>query len=189
MKKVSNPHRGSTLDSFLHEQGIYPQVTTAAVLEVFAEEAKEEMRRRNLSQLGVARKMKSSRAVLSRLFTPKPSSVSVSTLVRIADALDKDIRIELVNRVQPREPNSRQKIKQIDKAAMLTTSAAAEMLNVSRPFLIKLVKKENVQRPLVGNRRRIPYEEVIRLKQLLQTTSDKVMSEMAELEKKFGLPD
>lgn len=107
--KLPNPHRGLTLDSFLHEQGIYQQVTTAAVLEVFAEEAKEEMRRRNLSQLSVARKMKSSRAVLSRLFHPKPSSVSVSTLVRIADALDKDIRIELVNRVQSPVPNSRQK--------------------------------------------------------------------------------
>jgi predicted XRE-type DNA-binding protein len=98
MKNANNPHRGSTLDSFLREQGIYQQVTTAAVLEVFAEEAQEEMRRRKLSQSGVARKMKTSRAVLSRLFRRKPSSVSVSTLVRFADALDKDIRIELVDR-------------------------------------------------------------------------------------------
>jgi antitoxin HicB len=98
MQKTEKAHRGSTLDSFLHEEGIYHQVTTAAVLEVFAEEAREEMARQKRSQSWLARKMGTSRAVLNRLFRPKPSGVTVSTLVRFADALDKDIRIELIDR-------------------------------------------------------------------------------------------
>jgi antitoxin HicB len=108
MQKTENAHRGSTLDSFLHEEGIYHQVTTAAVLEVFVEEAREEMERQKRSQSWLARKMGTSRAVLSRLFQPKPAGVTVSTLVRFADALDKDIRIELIDRpAKKRQEESR----------------------------------------------------------------------------------
>ena len=53
MQKTENAHRGSTLDSFLHEEGIYHQVTTAAVLEVFVEEAREEMERQNVPNHGL----------------------------------------------------------------------------------------------------------------------------------------
>ena len=98
MAKDENPHRGSTLDSFLHEQGIYHQVTSAAVLEVFVEEAKAEMARQHRSQSWIAQKMGTSRSLLNRLFRPKPSSVNFLTLVKFADALDKDIRIQLVDR-------------------------------------------------------------------------------------------
>jgi antitoxin HicB len=96
MKK--NKHLGSTLDSFLHEEGIYRQVTAAAVLEVFVEEARAEMHRQHRSQSWLAKKMGTSRSLLNRLFRPKPSSVNVSTLVKLADALNKDIRIDLVDR-------------------------------------------------------------------------------------------
>ncbi len=98
MAKDENPHRGSTLDSFLHEQGIYHQVTGAAVLEVFVEEARAEMARQHRSQSWIAQRMGTSRSLLNRLFRPKPSSVNFLTLVKFADALDKDIRIELVDR-------------------------------------------------------------------------------------------
>jgi hypothetical protein len=63
----------------LPEEGIYREVTTAAVLEVFVKEARLEMRRLKLSQNRVAAKMKTSRAVLSRLFKPKPSGVMGSS--------------------------------------------------------------------------------------------------------------
>jgi len=103
----TNPHRGSTLDSFLHEEGIYNQVTTAAVLEVFVEEARAEMERQNRSQSWLARRMGTSRTVLNRLFRPRPADVRVMTLVRFADALDKDIRIELVDRAPARTEPTR----------------------------------------------------------------------------------
>jgi len=57
MQKTENTHRGSTLDSFLREEGIYRQVTTAAVLEVFVEEAREVMEQQQRSQSWLARKM------------------------------------------------------------------------------------------------------------------------------------
>jgi hypothetical protein len=46
--------------------------------------------------------MGTSRSVLNRLFRQRPVDVRVQTLVRFADALDKDVRIELVDRVMPR---------------------------------------------------------------------------------------
>jgi excisionase family DNA binding protein len=73
--------------------------------------------------------------------------------------------------------------------AMLTTQDAADLLNVSRPFLIKLLAKENVLIQRVGNRRKIPIEEVERLKSLLQENSQKAMRELAELDQKLGLPE
>jgi len=100
----TNPHQGSTLDSFLHEEGIHNQVTTAAVIEAFVEEARSEMERRHLSQSRVARLMGTSRIVLNRLFRPRPANVRVATLVRFAAALDKDLRIELVDRPKTKRP-------------------------------------------------------------------------------------
>jgi excisionase family DNA binding protein len=75
------------------------------------------------------------------------------------------------------------------RSAMLTTQDAADVLNVSRPFLIKLLEKENVLVQKVGNRRKIPIEEVERLKILFQATSKKALSDLAELDQKLGLPD
>ncbi len=46
----------------------------------------------------------------------------------------------------------------IPSSAMLTTQDAADVLNVSRPFLIKLLEKEKVLVHKVGNRRKIPIE-------------------------------
>jgi hypothetical protein len=96
--KAENKYRGPTFDSWLKEEGIYEEVTAAAVIEVFAEKAWAEMKRKHRSQAWLAHKMDTSRSVLNRLFRPKPASVNVSTLVKLADALDKDIRIELVDR-------------------------------------------------------------------------------------------
>jgi transcriptional regulator with XRE-family HTH domain len=65
------------------------------------------MERQHRSQSWLARRMGTSRSVLNRLFRPRPADVRVQTLVRFADALDKDIRIELVDRTAPRREAAR----------------------------------------------------------------------------------
>jgi transcriptional regulator with XRE-family HTH domain len=60
------------------------------------------MERQHRSQSRLARRMGTGRSVLNRLFRPRLADVRVQTLVRFADALDKDVRIELVDRVMPR---------------------------------------------------------------------------------------
>jgi len=71
--------------------------------------------------------------------------------------------------------------------AMLTTQDAADVLNVSRPFLIKLLAEHNVLIQKVGNRRRIPFIEVQRLKEVLQTNSRTALQELAKLDQELGL--
>ena len=71
--------------------------------------------------------------------------------------------------------------------AMLTTQDAADFLNVSRPFLIKLLGEHNVLIQKVGNRRKIPFTEVQRLKGIMQTRSQSALEELAQLDQELGL--
>jgi excisionase family DNA binding protein len=70
---------------------------------------------------------------------------------------------------------------------VLTTQDAANFLNVSRPFLIKLLSKEKVPIQRVGNRRRIAFAEVLKLKKKLMQESEAALKELAELDAKLGL--
>jgi excisionase family DNA binding protein len=75
----------------------------------------------------------------------------------------------------------------VPNEAMLTTQDAADFLNVSRPFLIKLLAQHNVLIQKVGNRRKIPLTEVQRLKEILQTNSREALTELAKLDEELGL--
>jgi excisionase family DNA binding protein len=75
----------------------------------------------------------------------------------------------------------------VPNEAMLTTQDAADFLNVSRPFLIKLLGEHNVLIQKVGNRRKIPFTEVQRLKGIMQTKSQSALEELAQLDQELGL--
>jgi excisionase family DNA binding protein len=70
---------------------------------------------------------------------------------------------------------------------MLSSQDAADFLQVSRPYLIKLLTEEGVEIQKVGNRRRIAFGEVLKLKEKLRKRSDKAFRELAKLDSELGI--
>jgi antitoxin HicB len=95
MRKRKNPHRGSTLDSFLKEEGVLEEFRAAAVKEVIAWQIQQAMKKKKLSKNKMAELMDTSRAQLDRLLDPKQGNVTLETLHRAAEVLGRELRIEL----------------------------------------------------------------------------------------------
>ncbi|MEA2905993.1 MAG: hypothetical protein QOI12_3380 [Alphaproteobacteria bacterium] len=87
---------GSSFDDFLQEEGIYEEVTAAALKAVIARMLASEMKKKKLSKKHMAERMKTSRAQLDRLLDPTNESVTLATLTRAAHAVGRQLRFELV---------------------------------------------------------------------------------------------
>jgi predicted XRE-type DNA-binding protein len=95
-KKKTNPHRGSTLDCFLSEEGILEETQNLAIKEVLAWQIQQAMTARKLSRNRMAQEMGTSRSQISRLLDPKDGNVTLATLQRAAKIVGRKVRVELV---------------------------------------------------------------------------------------------
>jgi hypothetical protein len=95
MAKKKNPHRGSTFDSFLKEEGIYEEVTTASMKRVLAWQIAQAMKSQRVTKSTMAKRMKTSRAALDRLLDAQNTSVTLQTMGRAAAVLGKELSITL----------------------------------------------------------------------------------------------
>ena len=77
-KKLKNPHIGSNFESFLAEQGDLEEATALAVKRVLAWELTQAMKQGKVSRAELARRMKTSRAVVHRLLNAEDSAVTLS---------------------------------------------------------------------------------------------------------------
>lgn len=96
MSKTKNPHRGSSFESWLDEQGIREDVTSAAIKEVIAEQLAAEMKSKGITKTQMAELMETSRAQIDRLLDPKNNSATLETLMRAAKIIGRQLRLELV---------------------------------------------------------------------------------------------
>jgi DNA-binding Xre family transcriptional regulator len=87
---------GSSFDDFLKEEGIYEEVTARAIKRVIARQLDALMQEQGLTKSELAKRMDTSRAQLDRLLDPENESVTLATLARAAQAVGRQLRMELV---------------------------------------------------------------------------------------------
>ena len=100
MKKIDKKKKtgriGSSFDDFLKEEGIYEGATARAIKRVLVRQLGELMRREEITKTELATRMKTSRAQLDRLLDPENKSVTLGTLARAAQAVGRNLRMELI---------------------------------------------------------------------------------------------
>jgi hypothetical protein len=90
MARKKNRHIGSTLESFLHEEGILESATLKAVKAVIAWQIAQEMKKQNINKVRMAHLMNTSRAQLNRVLDDT-HDVTLDMITRAARALKKEV--------------------------------------------------------------------------------------------------
>ena len=75
----------------------------------------------------------------------------------------------------------------IPEGAELTTVQAAHVLNVSRPFLIKLLDENAIPHRKVGKHRRVRMEDVMAYKKAIDREREQVLDQLAREAQEQGL--
>jgi excisionase family DNA binding protein len=71
----------------------------------------------------------------------------------------------------------------------MTTTQAAEFLDVSRPFVIKLIKQQVLPCRMVGKHRRIPSTALVAYREKMFRQAKAAADEMTQLSQELGLYD
>ena len=71
--------------------------------------------------------------------------------------------------------------------AELTTQEAANLLNVSRPYLIKLLEKGEIAHHKVNKHRRIRFDDLMAYKQQQALQSSQALDELAQQAQELGM--
>jgi excisionase family DNA binding protein len=69
----------------------------------------------------------------------------------------------------------------------ITTQQAAELLNVSRPYVVGLIDKGTLPARMVGNHRRLPLKDVLAYKADNRAKRRQTLRELAALDQELGL--
>ena len=94
-KTNANPQVGSDFEDFLRDTGRLEEATSLAIKRVLAWELGQAMARSKVSRAELARRMRTSRAVVHRLLDASDGSVTLATISRAATALGQTVRLRL----------------------------------------------------------------------------------------------
>ncbi len=93
---MANKHKGSSLDSFLADEGTLGEFQAQAIKEVIAWQLGEAMKERGLSKKRLAEMMHTSRTQVNRILDPNDGNVTIETLQRAAAIIGRRVQLELV---------------------------------------------------------------------------------------------
>ena len=92
---MSKKHVGSSLNSFLKEEGTFEESQALAIKEVVVWQLTEAMEKQSMSKSRLATLLKTSRSQVDRLLDPT-RDVTLSTLQRAAALVGRKVQIELL---------------------------------------------------------------------------------------------
>jgi excisionase family DNA binding protein len=87
------------------------------------------------------------------------------------------------------ETSKRRLVSIVPIATEMTTQAAAELLGCSRPHLIKLLEKGEIQFTKIGKHRRIRYEDIVKYKKEMKARQKQLLIEIMKSDEESGLYD
>jgi DNA-binding Xre family transcriptional regulator len=91
-----NKHRGSSLRDFLKEDGLLEEVEAAALKRALALTVADLMEQQDFNKTKLAAEMRTSRAAINRILDPENTSVTLTTLNKVARSLGGKLKIELI---------------------------------------------------------------------------------------------
>ena len=91
----TNPHIGSDLEDFLVDEAHFEQSTARALKRVLVWRFEQATRETGISQPGLARRMRTSRAVVQELLDATDPAVTLSTISRAAVVLGRTVHRRL----------------------------------------------------------------------------------------------
>lgn len=69
----------------------------------------------------------------------------------------------------------------------ISTQEAADLLNVSRPYLVGLLEQQIIPHRKIGKHRRVPLKALLEYKAMQKAKAERAMQELADLSQKLGL--
>ncbi len=90
-----NRHVGSSLNSFLDEQGLLLESELVAIKRIIAMELDHALKQHKLSKTELAHRIGTTRVGVNRLLDPENTSVTLRTLDKAARAIGKKLRFSL----------------------------------------------------------------------------------------------
>ena len=118
-------------------------------------------------------------ATMRRTAQPQVSSDTMSTLIdSLTGVIERSARLLLAGK----------QVRVIEHDDAITTQEAADLLNVSRPHLVKLLETRKIpQLPKVGRHRRVARADVLKYKRTRDAQRESALKELTALSQRHRL--
>lgn len=131
----------------------------------------------NAEEVGIAR---DSASALSELLSKMPTADRAQVKLDGTDIILPRHAIELLRDILS-DMAQGNAVTIVPLHAEMTTQQAADFLNVSRPFLVKLLESDAIPYVKVGTHRRVKFQDLVAYKAQMQQKSSDAMDELVAL--------